>query len=148
MSMNLKEKLKVAKERNEFRVLKDLILSKNDIKEYEIIQEDIDYQAVIDIAFERQVLLKNECDARIMKKNFKSFVSGIDDNEDLTFCTSTIDNVFFIRLQAGIIKRNIDFFWGDERLYKNSQDRIFFSEKKNKGFTVLKSEYGLEVAEW
>lgn len=66
--MNLKEKLKVAKERNEFRVLKDLILSKNDIKEYEIIQEDIDYQAVIDIAFERQVLLKNECDARIMKK--------------------------------------------------------------------------------
>lgn len=146
--MTLKEKLRVAKEKKEFKMLEDLILSENDVAGQGVIKEDVSYQYIIDIAFERQVLLKNEFDINVMKKRFESFISEIDDREGVVFCVTTKENVFFVRLEAGVIKINIDFFWSDERLYKKSQDRIFFHKEKNIGFTVLKGEYGLEVAEW
>lgn len=148
MSMNLREKLKEAQKKSELKSIKELIITKTHLQEKDIICDDIKYQSIIDISCDKLTLKKDCFDVLSERKYFESFFSKDSDEEPVIFMVKTKSNVFFLSLPYLSIKNNLDFFWDEDRILSQSNDKIFINHSLSKGFIILMSEYGIETGLW
>jgi len=148
MSINLRDKLKEAKKNSELKVIKNLITLKTHIQVDDITCNNINYQEIIDISYDKMKLKKNHFDTTSERKNFESFFSENPDQEQISFMVKTKSSVFFLSLPCISIKNNLDFFWDKDNTLSQSDDKIFVKNDFSKGFVILKSEYGIETGSW
>ncbi|WP_455816159.1 hypothetical protein [Pseudomonas cerasi] len=147
MSMNLREKLKEAQRKSELKNIKNLIITETHLQEKDINCNNIKYQRLIDIFYDKLTLKKDFFDTSSEMRYFEGFFSENLD-EEITFMVKTKANVFFLSLPYISIRNNLVFFWDEDRILSQSDDKIFFNHSLSKGFIMLMSEYGVETALW
>ena len=148
MPINLREKLKKSQKENELKSIKKLIITKTHLQKKDIGCNDTKYQSIIDRCYDKLTLKKDYFDILSEKKHFNLFLSKYSGEGPILFMVKTRNNVFFLSLPYLSIKNNLDFFWDEDRLLSQSNDKVFVNHSLSEGFIVLMSEYGIETGLW
>ncbi|YCI28644.1 hypothetical protein M1E08_17430 [Erwinia sp. PK3-005] len=149
MSINLREKLKAAKQQKERAYIKSDIIKTNGLSINDVDFIEIPYQKIIiELEGKGLELQKDNHNVHSQYNEYQKFIDGLSiEGNVLLYCSGT-DLYYFISVPTRILKSNPKYFWESSVLHSSSQDRIFIDSEKKYGFAVLTGEYGIETCQW
>lgn len=148
MSITLREKLKLAKKKSELKSIKKLISLETQLQETDITCNNIEYQTIINISYDKLTLIKDCFDMTAEKEVFVSFFTENFTQEKICFMVKKQCNIFFLSLPYFTFENNLAFFWDEDNTLNQSNEKIFITDDLSKGLVILMSEHGIEPGSW